>query len=79
MAEFEVGQHVCIKGYGTSATVHTHAYVVDRLTKTMVIVGRDLRGTRHTRRFRLRDNGSVPYGDWGGSKISTTCQKEEKP
>lgn len=75
VADAKVGQRVCITGYGTAATLHTHAYIVGRLTKTLLVAQTETGSG--VRRFRLSNGSSVPYGPWGGSKVSLTCTKKE--
>lgn len=64
--EFEVGGRVCIKGRGVDSLLHAHDEIV-RITKTLVVV-------KSGRRFRVADEGSVPYSAYGGSSISVKCQ-----
>lgn len=71
-AEFEPGQRVCISGVGMDAIVHTHAYRVHRVTKTMVVVRR-LDGTE--RRFNRQSLCSIPLSAYGGCTVSLTCNR----
>ena len=63
----EIGTNVCILGRGIAAGVHEHTTVV-RLTKTLIV-------TADGRRHRKDDHGSVPYAPYGGTSISTSCQR----
>jgi hypothetical protein len=71
MSEFEVGDRVCLTGWGTAAPVHTHKEKVDRLTKTMVV-------TTDGRRFNRRTRQSTGRSDYGWIEISKTCQRAKK-
>lgn len=71
----EVGTAVCMKGTGMDVTVHFHTRIA-RITKTMII-------TTSGRRFQRETNmsgfhRSIPYQPYGGTYLSTTCQKKEK-
>ena len=70
--EFEPGQRVCITGVGIDNIVHTHAYRVHRVTKTMIVVQR-LDGTK--RRFQRRSLRSIPLSAYGGCQVSTHCYR----
>jgi hypothetical protein len=67
------GTRVCIVGWGTVATLHTHRYIVDRQTKTLTITKRSDGGAGQ-RRFRTADGRSVPREPWGGTTAALTCQ-----
>lgn len=71
----DVGTAVCMKGTGMDATVHFHTKVA-RITKTMIV-------TTSGRRFRrepdmLGHHKSIPYQPYGGTYLSTKCQKKGK-
>lgn len=74
--QFEVGQRICAKSRGMDATVHWHGQVV-RITKTTILVRAD--GAKGgERRFRREGLNSIPYSPYGGSAISTKCQRPKK-
>jgi len=69
---WQVGQYVCVIGWGTAAPVHEHHEVM-RLTKLYVISVKPR--TARERRHRL-DNGHSPGGtSYGGTTIHPTCQR----
>lgn len=68
----EVGTPVCIKGYGTDAFAHSHTKVA-RITKTMIIT---TSGRRFQRETVMNKHRSIPYQPYGGTYLSTKCQKK---
>lgn len=76
MKNIEVGTRVCAKGQGTDAFAHYHA-TVTRMTKTLIIVAHTVNGRAIEDRFNREFLHSVPRSDWGGVRLSTTCQKKE--
>lgn len=78
--EWTIGKRVCIKGYGTAGTLHTHSYTVHHVTATMVIL-EDAGGVRRRYRKNLRGEGrnyllGVSRESYGGTTMALHCQKE---
>lgn len=71
---------VCMVGIGTANMLHEHGKVV-RTTKVFVvaeITSSNLNRPGHTARFRRDSGRSVPYSDYGGSHVYTTCQRPKQ-
>lgn len=70
---WQIGQRVCVIGFGTAGMLHEHHEVV-RLTKLYVISAKP--GATWTRRHRLDSGRSSPGGtSYGGTDIYPTCQQ----
>lgn len=72
----QVGDGVCVVGRGTANLVHAH-YRVVRLTKTMIIVAREVSGREVQRRYRF-DGREVGASEYGGTHVARKCQRPKK-
>lgn len=76
LEDIEAGRTVCVVGRGTANLVHAH-YRVVRTTKTMIVVGREVKGRRVERRYRF-DGLEVGASQYGGTVLDTVCQRPAK-
>jgi hypothetical protein len=72
---FNLGQQVCVYGWGSSAGTHAHPLVV-RQTKTLVISR--AHGEQRERRHRRSDGVSTGFSDTGFTRIAAECQAERQ-
>lgn len=71
------GQVVCEVGRGTDNVIHRH-WRVDGITKLYIKHRLGNHKDDPVSRFRRDDGRSVPYSEYGGSTIHTTCQRPRK-